>query len=49
MEAIYLHILNVVILQLVIGQKQWHVVGCYIDPNKKSTIEDVVTAIRRKP
>ena len=28
--------------------QQWHVVGCYIEPNNASTIEKVVAAISRR-
>ena len=29
--------------------QRWHAVGCYISPDKTSTIEDVITTISRRP
>ena len=49
LEALCLHGPNVVSFQMVTGQHQWHVVGCYIAPNYVSTIEKIVASIRRRP
>ena len=48
-EELCLHGPNVVSFQLVMGRRQWHVVGCYIYPSDASIIEDVAAAIRSQP
>ena len=45
-EELRLHGPNVITFQLVMGRRQWHVVGCYIDSSNASNIEDVNVAIR---
>ena len=41
-----LHGPNFISFQMVMGGRQWHVVGCYIAPRYASTIEDISAAIR---
>ena len=48
LEALYLHGPNVVRLQLDTGRKRWNIRGCYITPDDSLTIEDIITAIRRR-
>ena len=40
---------NVVSFQLATGERQWYIVGCYLDPNNTSTIESVVAALKERP
>ena len=40
---------NVVGFQMVTGERQWCIVGCYLAPNNTSEIERVVKALRERP
>ena len=40
---------NVVGFQLATGQRQWYIVVCYLAPDKTSTIESVVAALKERP
>ena len=40
---------NVVGFQLVTGERRWYIVGCYLAPNKTSTIESVAAALKERP
>ena len=48
-KAYQAHRANVVIFQLVLGDRRWFIVGCYVAPDNASTIEDVVAAIYTRP
>ena len=37
------------VFQVAMGERRWHVVGAYIAPEDKVTMEVVIHAIRRKP
>ena len=37
---------NVVGFQLEMGERQWYIVGCYLDPNNNLTIESAVDALK---
>lgn len=43
------HGLKVVRFQLVMGYRNWFVVGCYLDPDDFSSIERVVGAMEQRP
>ena len=40
---------NVVGFQMVTGERQWCIVGCYLAPDNTSTIESVVSALKECP
>ena len=40
---------NVMVCQVATGAKRWHIVGAYIAPEDKVTMETVINAIGRKP
>ena len=40
---------NVMVWQVVTGDTRWYIVGAYIAPADKGTMEMVVKAIRRRP
>ena len=48
LEALCLHVPNVVSFQMATGHQRCHVVGCYITTDDESTIEDAVAAISRQ-
>ena len=39
---------NVVGYQLAMGERQWYIMGCYIAPDKNSTIDSVVAALKER-
>ena len=48
-EAFQAHGANVVRFQMASGDRRWYIVGCYLAPDNASAIEDVVTAIGKRP
>ena len=40
---------NVIGFQMVIEERQWYIVGCYLTPDDTSTIESVVAALKERP
>ena len=48
-EALRLHVTNVVRFQLALVGQRWYIVGCYLVPDDASTTEDVVVAISQRP
>ena len=48
MEALQSHGEKFVSFQLALGDRRWHIVGCYLDPDDASTIEDVIAAIGKQ-
>ena len=48
MDAIHLYGKSAVSFQLDSGGQRWYIVGCYLDRNDASTIEDVVAAISQR-
>ena len=48
-KELRLHGPNVIIFQLVTGQRWWHVAGCYTAPVNTYTIENVTFSIRDQP
>ena len=40
---------NVMVFQVVTGERRWHIVGAYVAPEEKVTMETVIAAIGRKP
>ena len=40
---------NVMVWQVVTGEKRWYIVGAYIAPEDEGTMETVVKAIGRRP
>ena len=40
---------NVMVFQVAVGERQWHIVGAYVAPENKVTMETVVAAMGRKP
>ena len=40
---------NVVSFQLATVARRWYIIGCYLSPNEKSTIESVVAALKERP
>ena len=49
LEALCLHVTNLNRFHMATGQQWWNAVRCYISTNDTSAIEDIVTAIRRRP
>ena len=48
-ESLQTYGANVVSFQLALGDRQWYIVGCYLDSDNVLTIEDVVAAISKWP
>ena len=40
---------NVVVFQMATGAGKWYIVGCYLAPDNTSTIDSVVTALKKCP
>ena len=40
---------NFVGFQLATRERRWYIVGCYLDPDDTSTIENVVAALKDRP
>ena len=40
---------NVVVFHLATGERRWHIVGCYLAPDKTLTVENVVAALKEFP
>ena len=40
---------NVIGFQLVMGARQWYIIGCYLASDDISTIESVVAALKERP
>ena len=40
---------NVFGFQLTMGEQQWCIIGCYLDPDDTSTIESVIAALKERP
>ena len=40
---------NVMVFQVVTGERRWHIIGAYVAPEDEVTMETVVAAIGRKP
>ena len=40
---------NVMVFQVAMGERRWHIVGAYVAPEDEVTMETVIAAIGRKP
>ena len=48
-EALQIYGANIIRFQLVSGDRQWFIVGCYLAPDDDSKIDDFVAAIIHWP
>ena len=49
LEAVRQFGLNVVSFHLATGARQWYIIGCYLAPDKTSTIERMIAALKERP
>ena len=48
-EVLHTYGENIISFQLASGDRWWYIVGWYLAPEDASTIEDIVTAISKRP
>ena len=40
---------NIVVFSLVTGERQWYIIGCYLTPDKTSTMDSVAVVLKECP